>query len=191
MSNEEKILELLTQMQTDISTLKSGQQEIRTDITGIKDRLDRVEDRAQRTAVLLETEVDRKLDLLYDGHDAIMERLDKLASRGRVEELEAWLRSYKPEELFNSDGTPVELVASFPPAGNRRMGANPHANGGLLLRDLRTPDFRDYAVDITVPGGVEAQRARLEAEGHTVVQRGRKHLRWYVQDYEKVLVELN
>ena len=88
MSNEEKILELLTQMQTDISTLKSGQQEIRTDITGIKDRLDRVEDRAQRTAVLLETEVDRKLDLLYDGHDAIMERLDKLASRGRVEELE-------------------------------------------------------------------------------------------------------
>ena len=88
MSNEEKILELLTQMQTDISTLKSGQQEILTDITGIKDRLDRVEDRAQRTAVLLETEVDRKLDLLYDGHDAIMERLDKLASRGRVEELE-------------------------------------------------------------------------------------------------------
>lgn len=88
MSNEEKILELLTQMQTDISTLKSGQQEIRTDITGIKDRLDRVEDRAQRTAVLLETEVDRKLDLLYDGHDAIMERLDNLASRGRVEELE-------------------------------------------------------------------------------------------------------
>ena len=88
MSNEEKILELLTQMQSDISTLKSGQEEIRTDITGIKDRLGRVEDRAQRTAVLLETEVDRKLGLLYDGHDAIMERLDKLASRGRVEDLE-------------------------------------------------------------------------------------------------------
>lgn len=61
---------------------------IQEDLSGIKDRLDRVEDRAQRTAVLLETEVDRKLDLLYDGHDAIMERLDKLASRGRVEELE-------------------------------------------------------------------------------------------------------
>ena len=59
-------------------------------------------------------------------------------------ELEEWLRSYKPEELFNADGTPVDLVASFPPAGTRRMGANPHANGGLLLRDLRTPDFRDF-----------------------------------------------
>ena len=72
-------------------------------------------------------------------------------------ELEAWLRSYKPEELFNEDGTPVELVASFPPTGSRRMGANPHANGGLLLRDLRTPDFRDYAVDVKSPGAVETQ----------------------------------
>ena len=71
--------------------------------------------------------------------------------------LEQWLRSYKPEELFNEDGTPVELIASFPPKGERRMGANPHANGGLLLRDLRTPDFRDYAVNIPAPGEVEAQ----------------------------------
>ena len=85
MSNEEKMLDLLTQMQTDISSLKSGQEEMRTDIAGIKDRLDRVEDRAQQTAVLLETEVDRKLNLLYEGHDAIMERLDKLASRSELE----------------------------------------------------------------------------------------------------------
>lgn len=113
MSNEEKILDLLTQMQTDISSLKSGQEEMRTDIAalksgqeemrtdiaalkssqeemrtdiaGIKDRLDRVEDRAQQTAVLLETEVDRKLNLLYEGHDAIMERLDKLAARSELE----------------------------------------------------------------------------------------------------------
>ena len=85
MSNEDKILELLTQMSGDISSLRQqmGQMDQR-----ISDRLDRVEDRAQRTAVLLETEVDRKLDLLYEGHDAIMERLDKLASRSRVEELE-------------------------------------------------------------------------------------------------------
>ena len=85
MSNEEKMLDLLTQMQTDISSLKSGQEEMRTDIAGIKDRLDRVEDRAQQTAVLLETEVDRKLNLLYEGHDAIMERLDKLAARSELE----------------------------------------------------------------------------------------------------------
>ena len=85
MSNEEKMLDLLTRMQTDISSLKSGQEEMRTDIAGIKDRLDRVEDRAQKTAVLLETEVDRKLNLLYEGHDAIMERLDKLAARSELE----------------------------------------------------------------------------------------------------------
>ena len=85
MSNEEKMLDLLTQMQTDISSLKSGQEEMRTDIAGIKDRLDRVEDRAQQTAVLLKTEVDRKLNLLYEGHDAIMERLDKLAARSELE----------------------------------------------------------------------------------------------------------
>jgi len=71
--------------------------------------------------------------------------------------LEEWLRSYRPEELFDDDGSPIELLRSFPPAGPRRMGANPHANGGLLLRDLRTPDFRDYAVDVPAPGEAEAQ----------------------------------
>ena len=76
MTNEEKMLDLLTRMQTDISSLKSGQEEMRTDIAGVKDRMDRVEDRAQQTAGLLETEVVRKLNLLYGGHDAIMERLD-------------------------------------------------------------------------------------------------------------------
>ena len=76
---------------------------------------------------------------------------------GHIRILEDWLRSYKPEELFDENGEPVELIKSFPPEGNRRMGANPHANGGLLLRDLRTPDFRDYAVDVPAPGAVEAQ----------------------------------
>ena len=71
--------------------------------------------------------------------------------------LEEWLRSYKPEELFDEDGRPVELLRTFPPKGIRRMGANPHANGGILLKDLRTPDFRDYAVDLPAPGAVEAQ----------------------------------
>ena len=71
--------------------------------------------------------------------------------------LEQWLRSYHPEELFDEDGRPVDLLRSFAPKGDRRMGANPHANGGLLLRDLRTPDFRDYAVEVPAPGEVEAQ----------------------------------
>jgi len=71
--------------------------------------------------------------------------------------LEAWLRSYRPEELFDEDGRPAKILRDFAPKGTRRMGANPHANGGLLLRDLRMPDFRDYAVDVPAPGAVEAQ----------------------------------
>ena len=71
--------------------------------------------------------------------------------------LEQWLRSYHPEELFDEEGRPVDLLRSFAPQGDRRMGANPHANGGLLLRDLRTPDFRDYGVEVPAPGEVEAQ----------------------------------
>ena len=66
--------------------------------------------------------------------------------------LEQWLRSYHPEELFDEEGRPVDLLRSFAPKGDRRMGANPHANGGL-----RTPDFRDYGVEVPAPGEVEAQ----------------------------------
>ncbi len=68
-----------------------------------------------------------------------------------------WLKSYKPEELFKEDGSPVDDILSIAPQGSRRMGANPHANGGLLLKELRIPDFKKYAVDIKTPGDVEAQ----------------------------------
>jgi len=76
------------------------------------------------------------------------------------EVLERWMRSYRPEELFDADGRPVPAIADLHPAGERRMSANPHANGGLLLRDLRMPDFRDYAVEVEEPGtgAVEATR---------------------------------
>jgi xylulose-5-phosphate/fructose-6-phosphate phosphoketolase len=66
--------------------------------------------------------------------------------------LERWLRSYKPEELFDDTGAPVPAVRDLHPRGDRRMSANPHANGGLLLQDLRMPDFRDYAVHVDEPG---------------------------------------
>ena len=74
-----------------------------------------------------------------------------------VEKVEQWLRSYRPEELFNPDGSPVEKLKCLAPTGNRRMGANPHANGGLLLRDLKLPDFREYAIEVLHPGAVKAQ----------------------------------
>lgn len=74
-----------------------------------------------------------------------------------LEILEQWLRSYHPEELFDENGRLVAELQCMAPEGNRRMGANPHANGGMLLRNLRLPDFRKYAVEVPAPGAVEAQ----------------------------------
>ena len=71
--------------------------------------------------------------------------------------LESWLRSYRPEELFTDDGKLRPEIADLAPKGDHRMGANPHANGGKLLRDLRLPDFRNYGIEIPDPGAVEAQ----------------------------------
>ncbi len=75
--------------------------------------------------------------------------------------LEDWLRSYRPEELFDENGTLIPELAELAPKGQRRMGANPHANGGLLLQDLRMPDFRDYAVQVPKPGQVYAEATRV------------------------------
>jgi xylulose-5-phosphate/fructose-6-phosphate phosphoketolase len=78
--------------------------------------------------------------------------------------LEEWMRSYQPEELFDERGKLIEELAELAPQGARRMGANPHANGGLLLKDLTLPDFRAYAVDIAKPGTVEAEATRVMGE---------------------------
>jgi len=76
-----------------------------------------------------------------------------------LRQLEEWMHSYRPEELFGPDGALIPELAALAPAGNRRMGSNPHANGGLLRRDLNLPDFRDYAVAVTRnSGGPEATR---------------------------------
>ena len=85
---------------------------------------------------------------------------DARTDHGHREVLERWMRSYRPEELFDSAGAPVRQIHDLHPAGDRRMSANPHANGGVLLRDLRMPDFRDYAVPVQEPGtgAVEATR---------------------------------
>jgi len=76
-------------------------------------------------------------------------------------QLEAWLRSYHAEELFDADGALVPELAALAPRGDRRMSANPHANGGLLLRDLRLPDFREYAVDVPAPGATISEATRV------------------------------
>jgi xylulose-5-phosphate/fructose-6-phosphate phosphoketolase len=76
-------------------------------------------------------------------------------------QLEAWLKRYRPEELFDDAGRLRPELAALAPQGPRRMGANPHANGGLLLRDLRLPDFRDYAVTVPKPGAVTEEATRV------------------------------
>jgi xylulose-5-phosphate/fructose-6-phosphate phosphoketolase len=74
------------------------------------------------------------------------------APPGHLRELEAWLLSYRPHELFDARGALMPEIAALAPAGTRRMGANPNANGGMLLRDLRLPDYRSYGVDVPAPG---------------------------------------
>jgi xylulose-5-phosphate/fructose-6-phosphate phosphoketolase len=74
--------------------------------------------------------------------------------------LEGWLKSYRPEELFEADGSVKVDITALSPGGTLRMSDNPHANGGLLLKDLRLPDFRDFAVDVPVPGGSISEATR-------------------------------
>jgi xylulose-5-phosphate/fructose-6-phosphate phosphoketolase len=75
--------------------------------------------------------------------------------------LDEWLRSYRPDELFDDDGRPVASITRLHPIGNKRMSANPHANGGLLMRPLRMPDFSDYAVKVPSPGSVDGESTRV------------------------------
>jgi xylulose-5-phosphate/fructose-6-phosphate phosphoketolase len=77
-----------------------------------------------------------------------------------IKELETWMKSYKPEELFDKNGTLKAEIANLAPKGKKRISANPHANGGLLLRDLNMPDFKDYAVNFDKPGTTSAESTR-------------------------------
>ena len=81
-----------------------------------------------------------------------------------VQMLEEWMRSYKPEELFDENGTLLPELRKLAPEGIRRMGMNPHANGGKLLKDLKMPDFRDYSVEVPAPGTIKAEATRVLGE---------------------------
>jgi xylulose-5-phosphate/fructose-6-phosphate phosphoketolase len=78
--------------------------------------------------------------------------------------LEDWMRSYRPEELFDGAGAPIDLISSLAPEGDLRMSATPHANGGLLRRELDLPDFRAYAVDVPEPGATSAEATKVLGE---------------------------
>jgi len=97
--------------------------------------------------------------------------------------LESWMRSYRPEELFDQSGALVDELAALPPRDYRRMSANPVANGGLLLRDLALPDFREYAVDVPAPGATDAEATRVMGTWlRDVVDRNRETFRVFGPD---------
>ncbi|MCC3520380.1 MULTISPECIES: phosphoketolase [unclassified Microcoleus] len=146
-------------MDTAIGEIKSIQEEART--KGYADR-------PQWPMIVLKSpkgwtgpkEVDgKKTEGSWRSHQV---PLAEMASKpGHVQLLEDWMKSYKPEELFDDKGKLIAELAELAPKGDRRMGANPHANGGLLLRDLKMPEFADYAVDVQKPGTVMAEATRV------------------------------
>ena len=90
--------------------------------------------------------------------------MGEMSHPGHLALLEEWMKSYRPEELFDEKGKLRSELAELAPQGERRMSANPHANGGLLLRDLRLPDFTDYAVKLPKPGAVNAEATRIQGQ---------------------------
>ena len=104
-------------------------------------------------------EVDgQKIEGTWRSHQVPIE---EISSPDHLKLLENWMRSYKPEELFDATGKLTAELADLAPQETRCMGASPHANGGLLLKDLRMPDFREYAVDVSKPGTVVAEATRV------------------------------
>jgi xylulose-5-phosphate/fructose-6-phosphate phosphoketolase len=105
---------------------------------------------------------DKQVEGTFHAHQVPL--TDFATKPKHIKILEAWMKSYKPEELFDKNGKLIPELAALPPSGERRMGANPHANGGMLLRDLRMPDFRDYALEVPAPGVIEAESTRVQGQ---------------------------
>jgi len=101
----------------------------------------------------------KKIEGTFRSHQVPLAGLGSNPSHLRM--LEEWLRSYGPDELFDAEGRFIPELAELAPRGTRRMGANPHANGGLLLKELKLPDYRDYAVNVGAPGSTDGEATRI------------------------------
>jgi len=110
----------------------------------------------------------KKCEDYWRSHQVPMSDMSK---PGHIRILEQWLKSYKPEELFDKTGRLKPELEELAPKGERRMGANPHANGGLLLKDLRLPAFQDFAVEVPSPGAVDAEATRVQGKYLTEVMK--------------------
>jgi xylulose-5-phosphate/fructose-6-phosphate phosphoketolase len=127
-------------------------------------------------------EVDgHKVEGFWRAHQVPVLDVQTESSHRRI--LESWMRSYKPEELFDENGTLIPALRKLPPAATRRMSANPHANGGLLRKPLLMPDFRDYAVKVSKPGQEKA--SPTETLGNflrDIMQRNKNNFRMFSPD---------
>ncbi|MFA7522100.1 MAG: phosphoketolase family protein [Halothiobacillaceae bacterium] len=122
----------------------------------------------------------KQVEDTFRSHQVPMGDMDQ---PGHVQILEDWMRSYRPQELFDADGRLRPEIAALSPAGPRRMSANPHANGGLLLQDLDLPDYRDYAVDVPAPGAVRGEATRVQGYLiRDVIARNRHNFRIFSPD---------
>jgi xylulose-5-phosphate/fructose-6-phosphate phosphoketolase len=116
----------------------------------------------------------------FRAHQVPMGDMDRAS---HVKLLEKWLKSYRPKELFDETGRLIPALRELAPTGGRRMSANPHANGGLLLRDLRLPDFRTYGVAVSQPGAVTAEATRVQGTFiRDAVARNRDNFRIFSPD---------
>ncbi len=102
---------------------------------------------------------DKPVEGTWRAHQVPVADLDTKPEHLAV--LEDWMKSYRPEELFDDNGKLIEELSELAPKGERRMGSNPHANGGLLLKDLLVPDFREYAISVPKPGKKTAESTKV------------------------------
>jgi xylulose-5-phosphate/fructose-6-phosphate phosphoketolase len=141
-----------------IRTIRSAQQEARSSGTATRPRWPVIVLRSPK-GWTAPPEVDgRKVEGLWRSHQVPLAGVKKNPEHLKL--LEQWMRSYKPEELFDADGRLNPELRELTPTGTRRMGSNPHANGGHLKKNLRFPDFRNYAIKFDHPGRVEAENTK-------------------------------
>jgi xylulose-5-phosphate/fructose-6-phosphate phosphoketolase len=141
-----------------IKSIRSAQQEGRTSGTATRPRWPVIVLRSPKGWTAPEEVDGHRIEGFWRAHQVPLAGVKTNESQLKL--LEQWMRGYKPEELFNEDGVLFPELSELTPAGNRRMGANPHANGGQLKKHLRIPNFRDYGIKFEKPGQVEAANTK-------------------------------
>jgi xylulose-5-phosphate/fructose-6-phosphate phosphoketolase len=144
---------------TCVASIHSIQQDARTNGFHDRPRWPMIVLRSPKGWTCPETIDGHRVEGSWRSHQVPLPNLD---SNEHLASLEQWMRSYKPEELFDDYGTPHQTTTAVSPAGDRRMSANPHANGGSLLHDLTIPDLRSFAVHVESPGCTDAESTRVQ-----------------------------